>query len=96
MLLLTCNLVVAAEHATFAIPEVNRGLIAAGGGLVRLPRRLPLAVALEMGLTGDAIDARRAHQIGLVNRVVSGPEVVDEALALAERICLNAPTAVRE
>jgi len=94
-LLLACDLVVAAEHATFAIPEVKRGLIAAGGGLVRLPRRLPLAIALEMGLTGDAIDARRAHQIGLVNRVVSGPEVVDEALALAERICLNAPTAVR-
>jgi enoyl-CoA hydratase len=94
-LLLACDLIVAAEHAVFAIPEVKRGLIAAGGGLVRLPRRLPLAIALEMGLTGDSIDARRAQEVGLVNRVVPGANVVDEAVALAERICLNSPAAVR-
>jgi enoyl-CoA hydratase len=94
-LLLACDLVVAAEHAVFGIPESKRGLIAAGGGLVRLPRRLPFAIALEMALTGDPLDAQRAYALGLVNRVVPGPDLVDEAVALAQRICENAPSAVR-
>ncbi|MFC0081307.1 crotonase/enoyl-CoA hydratase family protein [Aciditerrimonas ferrireducens] len=94
-IMLACDLVVAAEHAVFGIPEVKRGLIAAGGGLIRLPKRLPLAVALELALTGEPIDAGRALQLGLVNRVVPLDRLLDEALALAEQIAANAPLAVR-
>ena len=88
-------MVVAAEHAKFGIPEASRGLIAGGGGLIRLPKRIPLAVAYEMALTADPIDAQRAYELGLVNRVVAGEKVLDEAVALAERIAKNAPLAVR-
>jgi enoyl-CoA hydratase len=94
-MMLSCDLVVAADHAKFGIPEVSRGLVAGAGGLLRLPKRIPRAVALEMALTGEPIDAARALQIGLVNRVVPGDQVMDEALALAERIAKNAPMAVR-
>ncbi len=94
-LMLACDLVVAAEHATFGIPEVKRGLVAAGGGLLRLHRRIPYAVALELALTGDAVDARRAYELGLVNKVVPAEQVVEEAVSLAEKICANAPLAVR-
>ena len=69
-IMLSCDLVVAAEHATFGIPEAKRGLIAGAGGLIRLPKRLPMAVALELAMTGDPIDAGRALALGLVNRVV--------------------------
>jgi enoyl-CoA hydratase len=93
-LLLACDVLVAAEHASFGIPEVKRGLIAAGGG-TDLPRRLPLSVALEMGLTGDRIDAHRAWALGLVNRVLPGPEVLPEATRLARAIAANAPMALR-
>jgi enoyl-CoA hydratase len=94
-IVLSCDLVVAAETARFGIPEVKRGLIAAAGGLIRLPKRVPLAVALELAMTGDPIDASRALQLGLVNRVVAATDVVDEALAIAERIGENSPIAVR-
>src|SRR5579875_2232853 len=94
-IVLSCDLVVAAEHATFGIPEVKRGLVAAGGGLIRLERLIPRNVALELALTGDPIDARRAQSLGLVNKVVAAEQLLDEALALAERICENAPLAVR-
>ena len=94
-LVLACDLVVAADHATFGIPEVKRGLFAAAGGLIRLPRRIPVAVATELAITGDPIDAPRALQLGLVNRVVPGDRVVDEALELAARITMNGPLAVR-
>ena len=94
-IMLSCDLVVAAEHAAFGIPEAKRGLIAGAGGLLRLPKRLPLAVALELALTGDPIDAARAYTLGLVNRVVPGPKVLEEAVALAERIAENAPLALR-
>jgi enoyl-CoA hydratase len=93
-LLLACDLVVASDHATFGLPEVKRGLFAAGGG-AQLGRRLPLAVALELGLTGDTIDARRALEFGLVNRVVPQEQVLDEAIALAGRIAANGPLGVR-
>lgn len=93
-LLLACDLVVASEHAQFGLPEVKRGLFPAGGGLA-LGRRLPLAVALELGLTGDSIDAGRALALGLVNRVVPPERVLDEAVALATRIAENGPLAVR-
>lgn len=92
-LMLACDLVVAAAHAMFGLPEVKVGLVAAGGG-TRLPLRIPLVVALEMGLTGEFIDARRAQDLGLVNRVVPGPQVLTEALALAARIAANAPLAL--
>jgi enoyl-CoA hydratase len=93
-LMLACDLVVAAAHACFGMLEVKRGLLAAGGATA-LPARLPLAIALEMGLTGDTIDAERALAIGLVNRVVPSGTEVDEAVALAERVCDNGPLAVR-
>jgi len=88
-------MVVAADHAKFGIPEASRGLVAGAGGLIRLPKRVPLAVAYEMALTADPIDADRAYELGLVNRVVPGDRVLDEAIALAERIAKNAPLAVR-
>jgi enoyl-CoA hydratase/carnithine racemase len=94
-IVLSCDLVVAAEHAAFGIPEVKRGLVAAGGGLLRLHQRIPYAIALELALTGDTISARRAAELGLVNKVVPSGEVVQAALSLAERICENAPLAVR-
>jgi enoyl-CoA hydratase len=94
-IVLSCDLVVAADTARFGIPEVKRGLMAAAGGLIRLPKRVPLAIALELAMTGDPIDAQRALQLGLVNRVVGADQVVDEAIALAERIGENSPIAVR-
>jgi enoyl-CoA hydratase/carnithine racemase len=94
-IMLACDLVVAADHAMFGIPEVKRGLLAGAGGLIRLPKRLPLAIALELALTGEPIDAERALALGLVNRVVPGARLMDEALALAELIADNAPLAVR-
>jgi len=94
-IMLSCDLVVAASHATFGIPEVARGLIAGGGGLIRLAKQIPRAIALELALTGAAIDAARAYEVGLVNRVVAPETVVDEAVELGERIVRNAPLAVR-
>jgi enoyl-CoA hydratase/carnithine racemase len=93
---LACDMVVAAESAGFGLPEVSRGLLAAAGGLYRLPRALPRNVAIEMAITGDPIDASRAAAFGLVNRVVPAERVLPEALALAARITRNAPVAVRE
>jgi enoyl-CoA hydratase len=92
---LACDLVVAVEHATFGLPEVTRGLFAAAGGLIRLPKRIPLALATEIALTGDPIDADRAAQLGLVNRVVPEGQVVEAACELAARIAANGPLAVR-
>ena len=94
-IMLSCDLVVAAEHATFGIPEAKRGLIAGAGGLIRMPKRLPMAIALELAMTGDPIDADRALALGLVNKVVPSAALMDEAIALAERIAANAPLAVR-
>jgi enoyl-CoA hydratase len=94
-IMLSCDLIVAADHATFGIPEAKRGLIAGAGGLIRMPKRLPMAIALELAMTGDPINAERAHALGLVNKVVSAEYLLDEAIALAERIAANAPLAVR-
>jgi len=93
--LLSCDLIVAADHALFGIPEVQRGLFAGAGGLLRLPRRIPRAIAAQMALTGDPLTAQRAYDIGLVNEVVPSAELFDAALALATRIATNAPLAVR-
>jgi enoyl-CoA hydratase len=94
-IMLSCDLVVAADHAMFGIPEAKRGLIAGAGGLLRLPKRIPVGVAYELAMTGDPMDAGRAYALGLVNRVVPAASVLDEAIALAERIAANAPLAVR-
>jgi enoyl-CoA hydratase/carnithine racemase len=94
-IVLSCDLVVAADTARFGIPEVQRGLMAAAGGLIRLPKRVPLAIALELAMTGDPIDAQRALALGLVNRVVPAGEVLDAACAIADRIGENSPIAVR-
>jgi enoyl-CoA hydratase/carnithine racemase len=94
-IMLACDMVVAAEHSQFGIPEAKRGLFAGAGGLIRLPRRIPVAIALEMALTGDPIDAQRALALGLVNAVVPIERLMDEALALADRIAANAPLSVR-
>jgi enoyl-CoA hydratase len=94
-IVLSCDLVVAADAAKFGIPEAKRGLMAAAGGLIRLPKRVPLAIALELAMTGDPIDADRALNLGLVNRVVPANQVVAEAIAIAERIGENSPIAVR-
>lgn len=93
-LLLSCDVIVAADHAQFGIPEVKRGLIAAGGG-TDLPRRLPLAIALEMGLTGEPITADRAQSLGLINHLLPAGQVMAEALRLARLMAANGPLAVR-
>ncbi|WP_109526586.1 MULTISPECIES: enoyl-CoA hydratase-related protein [Nocardia] len=93
-LVLACDLVIAADHVKFGLPEVKRGLVAAGGG-TRLPRRIPLAVALELGLTGETFGPQRALELGLVNRVVPGDRLRTEALALAQGIARNGPLALK-
>lgn len=94
-LVLACDLVVAADDAAFGLPEVTRGIVAAAGGLFRLPRALPPAVARELVLTGDRLTAADAHRYGMVNRLVAAEDVPTAARALADRICRNAPVAVR-
>jgi enoyl-CoA hydratase len=93
-LVLACDLVVASRTARFGLPEVKRSLVAAAGGALLLPRRLPLPLALELLLTGDPIDADRASQIGLVNRVVAEGEALTTAVDLALAISRNGPLAV--
>jgi enoyl-CoA hydratase len=92
---LACDFVVASEDAVFGLPEVQRGLLAAAGGPIRLAQRVPLAVALEVTMLGEPISAARAHELGLVNRVVPPADVLDAALAMADRIIANSPAAVR-
>lgn len=88
--LMGCDMVVASSAAQFGLPEVKRSLFAAGGGIV-LGTRIPLAVALEMTLTGDNISAERAYELGLVNQVVEPDQVLEAAIAMAERIAKNGP-----
>ena len=93
-LLLACDIVVASDAAKFGFPEVKRGLFPAGGG-VFLGTRVPLAIALELTLTGDLVDATRAAALGLVNEVVPAGDVLDAAIRLAERIARNGPLALQ-
>ena len=96
-LVLACDLVVAVRQAAFGLPEVLRGLIAAAGGLCRLPRAIPPNIALELILTAGQLDAERAHGFGLVNRLVADVDALREAaLALAAEIARNGPVAVRQ
>ncbi|MGE9809457.1 enoyl-CoA hydratase-related protein [Janibacter sp. G1551] len=92
---LAADLVVAAEHAVFGLPEVQRGLVAGAGGAFRITQQLPQRVGLEMLLTGEPITAQRALELNLVNRVVPAEQVLEAALALAERIAANAPLSVQ-
>lgn len=92
---LACDLRVAAEHATLGLLEVSRGIIPGAGGTQRLPRMIPIARAMEIILMAQRIDAQEALRLGLVNRVVPGPEVMPTALKMAEAIQENGPLAVR-
>lgn len=91
--MLGCDIIVAAEHATFGLPEVKRGLVGVGA-TTRASLRLPPAVTLELALTGEPMDAARALHHGLVNRVVPAAEVVPTAVGIARQIAANAPLAV--
>jgi enoyl-CoA hydratase len=88
-MVLACDLIVAANNAKFGLPEVKRGLVAGGGGLVRLPRQIPYHVAMEVLLTGDMLSVERAYQLGLVNVVTDPGQALSEAMKLAARICEN-------
>ena len=93
-LMIACDLVVASTGAKFGIPEVKRGLVAAAGGVMMLPDQIPERIAMELALTGDFIDAARAYEIGLINRITDG-EALAAAKELAASIVANGPLAVR-
>jgi enoyl-CoA hydratase len=91
---LSCDMIVANRKAKFGIPEVKRGLAAAAGGLIRMPRQMPFRVAMEFALTGEFFGADRAYELGIINRVTDGP-ALDAALELAATIGANGPLAVK-
>jgi len=91
---LACDLIVASEEATFGLPEVTRGLVAAAGGLFRLPQRVPYHLAMEIALTGGHVPAPRLHQAGLISALVPAGEALGAARALATKVAANAPLAV--
>ena len=95
-IVLACDLVVAAEDATFGLPEARRGLVATSGALFRAPRALPRHIATELLLTGATLSARRGYDLGLVNRVVPSGTALEEAVALAGEVALSGPVAVAE
>ncbi|NKQ56730.1 crotonase/enoyl-CoA hydratase family protein [Amycolatopsis sp. K13G38] len=94
-IVLACDLVVASTKATFGLPEVKRCLVAGGGGLFRLGRKIPITIAMEWALTGEAYPATRAYEVGLVNELCEPGQAVATARKLAERITVNAPLAVQ-
>jgi crotonobetainyl-CoA hydratase len=94
-MMLACDMVVASESASFGLPEVKRGLVASAGGMIRLPRQIPVKAAIYYAVTGDSITARQALDWGLVNQLVGAEHVQDAAMALAETVCANGPVAVR-
>ena len=91
---LACDLIVAARDARFGIPEVKRGLVAAGGALIRLPRRIPYHVARELALTGDPVGAERAYELGIASRLTEPGEALTAARELAATIAANGPLAI--
>ena len=91
---IACDLIVAASDAKFAIPEVRRGLVAAAGALLRLPRRIPYHVVMEMALTGEAVPADRLYGFGLINRLVEPGSALAEATRLARAIMQGGPLAI--
>lgn len=92
---LACDLRVASTGSVFGIPEVKRSLVAAAGGLVRLPRVLPPAIAMELAITGDTISAERAYHFGMINDLCEPGTAVETAMTLADRVLSNAPLAVQ-
>ena len=92
---LSCDLIVAARDARIGIAEVKRGLVAAAGALIRLPKRIPYHAAMELALTGEFIDGARAYDLGLVNRATDPGGALATAFELAEQIARNAPLALR-
>ncbi len=94
-LALSCDLVVAADHAQFGLPEVKRGIYAAAGGAFRIAQQLPIKVAMEILLTGEPFSAQRAHELGFANRVVPLEKLMETAIDLANRIAVNAPLSVQ-
>ena len=94
-LLLGTDIRYAAPHATFALSEVRRGVVAGNGGTQRILSQLPYAIGMEMLLTGDAMDAETAARWGLINRVVPADQLLDETLATARRVAANAPLALQ-
>jgi enoyl-CoA hydratase/carnithine racemase len=94
-IVLACDLVVAARDARFGIPEVKRSLVALAGGLIRLPQRIPYHLAMEMALTGNSLEAERAAEIGLVNRLAEPGQAVDAAMELAGVLVKNGPLALQ-
>ncbi len=95
-IVLAADLVVASTTARFGLPEVARGILPTCGGLFRTGRNLPLNIAKELLLTGDQLSAQRAYDLGLVNRITEPGGALEGAVALAERICVNAPISVRQ
>jgi enoyl-CoA hydratase len=95
-IVLSCDLVVATPRSSFGLAEVKRNLIAGAGGLFRLPRAIGQAAAMEAILTGEPFSGERAYQLGLVSRLAADGEAISEALALAAKICENAPLALWE
>src|ERR1700755_803664 len=93
-LALATDLIVASKDSAFGIPEVRRGLVAGGGGLLRLPQRIPSAIAMELALTGENLSAERAHALGMVNVLAEPGAALDAAIELAEKIAANGPVAV--
>src|SRR6202162_4813174 len=93
-LALSTDLIVASKDSAFGIPEVKRGLVAGGGGLLRLPQRIPSAIAMELALTGENLSAERAHALGMVNVLAEPGTALDAAIALAEKIAASGPLAV--
>ncbi|MEV4550810.1 crotonase/enoyl-CoA hydratase family protein [Nonomuraea wenchangensis] len=93
-LALACDLIVASAESTFGLPEPKRGLVAGAGGIMRLPRRIPYHVAMEMALTGDHYPASRLYELGLVNRIAEPGKALEDALELARKIAANAPLAL--
>lgn len=94
-LAIACDLIVAARTAQFGIPEVKRGLVAAAGGLIKAPDQIAPRLAMELALTGEPIDAARAYEIGLINRLADEGQAIDGAQTLAAKIVVNGPLAVR-
>lgn len=92
---LACDIIVAANNARFGLPEVKRGLVAAGGGLMRLPQRVPYHLAMEWALTGDMVEAEQAYRASLVTHMTEPGGALDAAMEIARRIAANGPLAVR-
>jgi enoyl-CoA hydratase len=93
-LALATDLIVASRTSVFGLPEVKRGLVAGGGGLLRLPQRIPFQIAMELALTGDDLPAARAYELGLVNVLAEPGNALEAAITLAQRVTANGPLAV--